>query len=129
MQNLKFIRYISMTILNTSASQTFPIIPINQIDSVGNTISLEFTNETTKEVTTRVATTRASISDIYYLTNTNLSFLQENIFYVLKVYFTGSGVVIYKDRVFCTNQTQSSYSINNGQYLTPTIDNNSYITI
>jgi hypothetical protein len=118
-----------MTILNTSASQTFPIIPINQIDSVGNTISLEFTNETTKEVTTRVATTRASISDIYYLTNTNLSFLQENIFYVLKVYFTGSGVVIYKDRVFCTNQTQSSYSINNGQYLTPTIDNNSYITI
>jgi hypothetical protein len=129
MQNSKLLRYISMTILNTSATQTFPIIPINQIDSVGNTISLEFTNETTKEVITRVATTRASISDIYYLTNTNLSFLQENIFYVLKVYFTGSGVVIYKDRVFCTNQTQSSYSINNGQYLTPTIDNNSYITI
>ena len=129
MQNSKLLRYINMTILTTSATQTFPIIPINQIDSVGNTISLEFTNETTKEVTTRVATTRASISDIYYLTNTNLSFLQENIFYVLKVYFTGSGVVIYKDRVFCTNQTQSSYSINNGQYLTPTIDNNSYITI
>jgi hypothetical protein len=118
-----------MIIFTTSATQTFPIIPIQQIDSLGNTISLEFTNETTKEVITRVATTRASISDVYYLTNTNLSFLKENNFYVLKVYFTGSGVVIYRDRVFCTNQTKSSYSINNGQYLTPTIDNNSYITI
>lgn len=118
-----------MTILTTSASQTFPIIPINQVDQSGNTITLEFTNETTKAVTTRVVTTRQSINDIYYLTNTNLSFLQENTFYVLKAYFTGSGVVIYRDRVFCTNQAQGTYSINNGQYLVPTIDNNSYITI
>ena len=129
MQNLKLLRYTNMTILTTSASQTFPIIPINQVDQSGNTITLEFTNETTKAVTTRVVTTRQSINDIYYLTNTNLSFLQENTFYVLKAYFTGSGVVIYRDRVFCTNQTQGSYSINNGQYLLPTIDNNSYITI
>jgi hypothetical protein len=129
MQNLKILRYTNMTILTTSASQTFPIIPINQVDVSGNTITLEFTNETTKAVTTRLATTRASVNDIYYITNTTLSFLQENTFYVLRVYFTASGVVIYKDRVFCTNQTQSTYSINNGQYVTPTIDNNSYITI
>jgi hypothetical protein len=118
-----------MIILTTSGTQTFPIIPIKQIDSGGNTISLEFTNETTKEVITRVATTRASISDIYYITNTNLSFLKENTFYVLKVYFTGSGEVIYKDRVFCTNQNIDAFTINLNQYTLPTINNNTYITI
>jgi hypothetical protein len=56
-------------------------------------------------------------------------FLKENTFYVLKAYFEGSGVIIYKDRVFVTNQSQSSYSINSGQYTSTSIDNNSYITI
>jgi hypothetical protein len=118
-----------MIILTTSASQTFPIIPIQQVDLSGNSIALEFTNETTKEVITKTATTRTSTNDIYYLGSTDLSFLKENVFYVLKAYFNVSGVVIYKDRVFVTNQPQSSYSINNGQYTTPNIDNNSYITI
>ncbi len=118
-----------MIILTTSATQSIPIIPISQVDPFGDIIILQFTNETTKEVTTRTVTTQASVNDIYYVDNTNLSFLKENIFYVLKVYFEGSGITIYKDRVFVTNQTQSIYSINNGQYVTPTIDNNDYITI
>ena len=117
-----------MIILTTSASQTFPIIPIQQVDLSGNSIRLEFTNETTKEVTTKTATTR-STNDIYTIGSTDLSFLKENTFYVLKAYFNVSGVIIYKDRVFVTNQAQSSYSINNGQYTTPNIDNNNYITI
>jgi len=118
-----------MIILTTSASQTFPIIPIQQVDLSANNIILEFTNETTKVVTTRTVTTRASVNDIYYVTNTTLSFLQENTFYVLKAYFNVSNVVIYKDRVFVTNQSQSTYSINNSQYTSTSIDNNNYITI
>ena len=118
-----------MIILTTSASQTFPIIPISQTDLSGNSISLEFTNETTKEVTTKTATTRTSVNDIYTIGSTDLSFLKENTFYVLKAYFNVSNVIIYKDRVFVTNQSQSSYSINNGQYTSTSIDNNSYITI
>ena len=118
-----------MIILTTSATQWFPIIPISQVDPFGNTIILEFTNETTKEVTARTVTTQASVNDIYYVNNTNLSFLKENNFYVLRVYFEGSGITIYKDRIFATNQPQSSYSINSGQYTTPAIDNNNYITI
>lgn len=118
-----------MIVLTTSATQTFPIIPTAQVDVSGNTIRLEFTNETTKEVITKTATTRASINDIYYLTNNDLSFLKEETFYVLRVYFNVSNVVIYKDRVFVTNQAKSTYSINNNDYDLPTIDNNSYITI
>ena len=115
-----------MIILTTSANQTFPIIPISQTDLIGNSIRLEFTNETTKEVVTKTATTRTSINDIYYLSSNDLSFLKENTFYVLKAYFNVSGVIIYKDRVFCTNQPKSSYSINNGEYTLPNIDNNFY---
>jgi len=118
-----------MIILTTSASQTFPIIPISQTDSSANSIILEFTNETTKEVTLKTVTTRVSVNDVYYVTNTALSFLKENTFYVLKVYFNVTNIIIYKDRVFVTNQSQGSYSINNSQYVTPTINNNSYITI
>jgi hypothetical protein len=115
-----------MIILTTSANQTFPIIPISQTDLIGNSIRLEFTNETTKEVVTKTATTRTSINDIYYLSSNDLSFLKQNTFYVLKAYFNVSGVTIYKDRVFVTNQPKSSYSINNGDYTLPNIDNNFY---
>jgi hypothetical protein len=115
-----------MIILTTSANQTFPIIPISQTDLIGNSIRLEFTNETTKEVVTKTATTRTSINDIYYLSSNDLSFLKQNTFYVLKAYFNVSGVTIYKDRVFVTNQPKNSYSINNGEYTLPNIDNNFY---
>jgi hypothetical protein len=115
-----------MIILTTSANQTFPIIPISQTDLIGNSIRLEFTNETTKEVVTKTATTRTSINDIYYLSSNDLSFLKQNTFYVLKAYFNVSGNTIYKDRVFVTNQPKSSYSINNGDYTLPNIDNNFY---
>jgi len=115
-----------MIILTTDIEQTFPIIPISQTDLNNSDIRLEFTNETTKEVVTKTATTRTSINDIYYLSSNDLSFLKQNTFYVLKAYFNVSGVIIYKDRVFVTNQPKSSYSINNGEYTLPNIDNNFY---
>jgi hypothetical protein len=118
-----------MILLTTSANQTISIIPTEQVDLSGNTIALEFTNETTKEVITRTATTRTSVNDIYYVSNNNLSFLKEDTYYVLKVYFNVSGVVIYKDKVFVTNQSVSTFTINNGEYTLPNINNNSYITI
>jgi hypothetical protein len=158
-----------MIILTTSANQTFPIIPISQVDINGNDLILEFTNETTKEITNIIARYTESINDIFYVgnyivselisnfkirvsqdsgtyesesnqiqilnnldaisPNVNFIILNENTFYVLRAYFDVSDVTIYKDRVFVTNQPQSSYSINNGEYTTPNIDNNSYITI
>lgn len=118
-----------MIILTTSASQTFPIIPIQQVDTLGHSLYLEFTNETTKEIVTKIVTSRTSTNDIYYIGSSDLAFLKEDIFYVLRVYFDVSGVTVYKDRVLVTNQSISNYSINNGQYITPTIDNNDYITI
>ena len=59
----------------------------------------------------------------------HLSFLIENNFYNLKVYFQNTNEIIYKDKIFCTNQDINSYSINSGKYIMPTINNNDYITI
>lgn len=58
--------------------------------------------------------------------DTNFSFLKENTFYSLKVYLDATNEIIYKDRIFCTNQTVKEYSINQNEYFTPNIDNNFY---
>ena len=118
-----------MIILTTSETQTFPIIPIKQSDINGNDIFMVFVNETTKETHSVVATIRYSVNDIFYIGSENFNFLKENTFYNLSVNFEGSGITKYKDRVFVTNQPESSYSINSGEYTTPAIDNNNYITI
>jgi hypothetical protein len=51
----------------------------------------------------------------YYLSVTETVTLVEGRFYTLKV-LNGTDVV-YKDKIFCTNQTISDYSINNGEYV------------
>jgi len=40
--------------------------------------------------------------------------------------FSVTNEVIYKDRIFCTNQTVKEYSINQNEYFLPNIDNNFY---
>lgn len=117
-----------MIILTTSGLQSFPIIAINRDALSVIPIFMEFENETTKEIVVRVVTSRVIANDILTIGSADFSFLRENIFYNLKVYLT-TNAIVYKDRVFCTNQSQSSYSINSGQYTTPAIDNNNYITI
>ena len=118
-----------MIIVNTNIVQTFPIIPIRQFNEYENDIIVEVTNETTKQVYTRLITYRDNIKDLYYIGADNFDFLIENTFFTLKVYFADILEVIYKDRMFCTNQDTDAFTINENQYTLPNIDNNSYITI
>ena len=63
--------------------------------------------------------------DGYYLTWTQAVTLKEENFYMLTVY---NGVnVVYTDKIFCTNQTVSTYSRNNGEFITRS-SSNEYIT-
>ena len=123
MQKFKKMRYIIMKVLNTDLIQGFSIIPTREVVGV---VSLEFTNETTKEVYLRTATSLIQ-TDLLELNVANLNFLIQDNFCNLKV--TNNNEVIYKDRVFCTNYSSATYSINNGEYTLPNIDNNDYITI
>lgn len=127
MQNSKNLRYTNMIILTTSDSQNFKIIPASV--NIANTLVFEFTNEITKIIYTKY-TIYNYYNDLLDVLIDISDFAQENTFYNLKVYLADDiFVTLYKDKVFVTNQDINTYSINEGQYVTPTIDNNSYITI
>lgn len=117
-----------MIILQESVSnQTFKFIPRSYtMDSMD--ITEEGTNVTTNYVTTGTRVDYDGNSDTTgtYLSVTDIVTLVEGAFYELVV--KNGSTVIYKDRIFCTNQTISTYSINNGVYVENSTDND-YIII
>ena len=126
-QNLNLLRYISMIRLTTSASaQTLKIIP----RSYASTISMILRDDT-KNTSTTYSSISTSTDKNYLVISQALSpVLVEGRFYDLTVK-EGSNV-IYKDKIFCTDQAVSSYSVNNNEYTIPTGDDvhdNDYIVI
>ena len=117
MQKFKKMRYIIMKVLTKDLIQGFSIIPTREVVGV---VSLEFTNETTKEVYLRTATSLIQ-TDLLEFNVANLNFLIQDNFYNLKV--TNDNEVIYKDRIFCTDQPIVSFSVNNGQYVSSSTAN------
>ena len=98
-----------MIILRTDATaQTFKFIPREYTAT-----SLVLTDEDqNKSVTYNPTFTKTK----YYL-QTSVTFspvLKEGTFYTLEV-LNGSSI-IYRDIIFCTDQTLSTYSINDGQF-------------
>lgn len=110
--------YINMTILQESASsQTINFIP-REFTS-GNSYNVKIVNETTgaevyNEDTTGIA------ENLYYCQHSDTFDLKQDVTYILTI--TGSDVV-FKDKIFCTNQTVTSYSVNNNVYTTHSSDN------
>lgn len=78
-------------------------------------------DEETNEETTIEAT--FSI-DKYYAVASVILPIKQNKFYTLTI--KDGSVVVYKDKIFCTNQTIATYTINKDVYTTNT-SNNDYI--
>jgi len=75
-------------------------------------------NETTNEIQTITATFSL---EKYYLTTVTSFDLKENTFYNLTV---KNGVeVVYKDRIFCTNQDVIDYTVNKNEYVSNDTNN------
>lgn len=103
-----------MIILKQQAEpQSISFIPR---DMVANTIILR--NETTGVETTIAA--EFYLSD-YYITATSVFSLKENTFYNLTIK-NGSNIV-YKDKIFCTNQANDTYTVNQNQYVSNVTNN------
>ena len=110
-----------MKILTTSASaQTLKIIPREYQANIDVILRDNSTNEST---TYSVAT---STSGDYMTFDLTLS-LVENRFYDMTCKF-GSDV-IYKDKIFCTDQVIADYTVNEGQYTTENSYDNDYIIL
>ena len=110
---------IYMIVLQKSDSnQTFSFIPRSYTS--GTTYTIVITNEVTNTETYNSTATSFTSVDYYYQ-HTDAFILVEDTTYTLEIK-DGSDVV-FKDKIFCTNQTVSSYSVNNGGYTTRSQDN------
>jgi hypothetical protein len=98
----------------TASEQTFSFIPRTEVyDSM---FLRDDQNNTEVEVTIT-----SSVQGDYYHTISAVFDLKQGRFYdlVLK-----DGIeIVYKDRIFCTNQSVVTYSVNDGQYTSHTSNN------
>ena len=104
-----------MIILTTSTSeQSFVFIPRSHVfDYVG------ITDDQTG-VTTQITGYTHTVGDYYDTLEAEFN-LVENHFYDLVV--VNGAVVVYKDRIFCTNQNVNTFTVNNGQYVSNSTTN------
>jgi len=125
-QNSETLRYISMIHLTTSTdAQTIKVIPRNYATNVSMVLR---DDSTSAEVTYSVSTT----TDKNYLVLSQALALTESRFYDLTIKEGSS--VIFKDKVFCTDQTinqdtNNYYSVNDGEYTSDTTYDNDYIIL
>lgn len=89
-------------------AQTVRFIPTRR--SSGTSLILK--NETTNASTTYSITTSATS---YYSTFSRILNLKEGNFYEMTI-LDGTELV-YRDKVFCTNQTIATYSVNKDEYV------------
>ena len=107
-----------MIILQQSNSaQTFSFVPRSD---TYNTLTL--TDEQTG-ITSTVTITATSVATYFHRIQATFN-IKENHFYVLEV--KQNSDVVFKDKVFCTNQSIPTFSVNTGQYTTNS-SNNDYI--
>ena len=113
--------------LTTSASaQTLKIIP----RSYASSVSMILRDDSTNTSTTYSSISTSTDKNYLVISQALSPVLVEGRFYDLTIK-EGSNV-IYKDKVFCTDHTISSYSVNSGEYTVPTgndVFDNDYIVI
>ena len=128
-QNLKFVRYISMIHLSTSASsQTLKIIP----RSYASTINMILRDDSTNTSTTYSSISTSTDKNYLVIAQALSPILVEGRFYDMTV--KEGTDIIYKDKIFCTDQTVDQenndyYSVNSGEYTTEDSYDNDYIII
>ena len=116
---------INMIVLQESASaQNIDFIP--RTFTSGNTYNVTIVNETTNTEVHNVNTT--SITENLYYNRYNATFnLKQDVTYNLTI--KSSGDVIFKDKIYCTNQTDlPAYTVNESEYIFNDTDNE-FITL
>ena len=102
-----------ITLTTDTTPQTFVFIPRSGFDIV------EITDDQTN-VTVEITPYTFTQGDYYSTLEAEFS-LVENHFYNLVIKKGGS--IVYRDRIFCTNQSLVTFSVNNGQYVSNSTTN------
>lgn len=108
-----------MIVLQKSdSSQTFSFIPRSYTS--GTTYTIKIVNETTNTEAYNDTATSFTAVDYYYQHSDTFT-LVEDTMYTLEI--KAGSELIFRDKIFCTNQTVSSYSVNNNAYTEHSQDN------
>ena len=108
--------------LTTSASaQTLKIIP----RSYASTVSMILRDDSTNTTTTYGSISTSTDKNYLVISKALSPVLVEGRFYDMTVKEGAS--VIYKDKIFCTDQTLSTFEISNNVYIEKSTGNNEYI--
>lgn len=108
-------------LLDSSNDQTLTFIPRSYPDNVDYSLVEEGTGRTVDKASVSTATVLGR------LTLTDKFVLQEDKFYSIDVYDSTTNELIFRDKIFVTNQDVKSYSINNGRFIEDDSKDNSYI--
>lgn len=104
---------------NIAANQTISFIPRAWAD--GSTYTVEIHNETTNKKVFNATSATFTELDYYNQYTTVFTGLTEDTMY--NIIIKDGSNIIFKDKLFCTNQTVSTYSVNNNAYTEHSTDN------
>ena len=108
-------------LIDTSNQQTLTFIPRSYPSAVDYTLIEEGTNREVNE------TSISTITVSGFLTISDQFKLQQDKFYSLDIFDSSDSTLIFRDKIFCTNQTINDYTMNEGEYTEDTTYDKDYI--
>jgi hypothetical protein len=118
-----------MIILDRSqATHTLNFIPKNYTPTGAAIFKVTIKNETQDTQTFEQTFSSFSAVKYYFTVTANFGFdTSKDLTYTLEINDTVKNEVIYRDKLFVTNQSASSYSINSGEYTFESTSTNEYL--
>jgi len=118
-----------MTILDRDlSSHTIRFVPRSYDTTGSTTYRVIIKNETNNTETYNGTTTNFALVDYYREYTASFGFdTTKDMTYILTITDTATSKVIYKEKLFVTDQSASSYSVNTGQFTFETSSTNDYL--
>jgi len=114
-----------MQILTDSGYRVINFIPRETIDGT-KTYKVEVKSEAENRIILTDAIATFVELDYFYTYTTNLP-LNENNYYTITITNLTDSNIIFKDKMYCSNQTLSDYEISNGIYIEQSTGDNQFI--
>jgi hypothetical protein len=114
-----------MQILTTNGSRFINFIPRETITGT-KTYKLVIKSEAQNKVILTDDAATFSELDYYYQYSTTQA-LVENNYYTITITNTTDNAIIFKDKMYCSDQTLSDYEISNGVYIEQSTGDNQFV--
>lgn len=114
----------NMQILTKTGTRFINFIPSEVISGTGYTLVVK--SEAENKVLFTDSNAIFTELDYYYRYSTTQA-LVENNYYTITITKTSNNKILFKDKMYCTDQTLSDYQISNGVYIEQSTGDNNFI--